>query len=139
MLAMKPKLGWQGRQIKQDRWWSKSRLDSSSYKEIFVQCGRHFEKPVRSQGEFVAACSFLPVLPPVAVHVLHLSLPVLVPGVGSGLAGTIAMESWKDGDRVIKIKFFNFMVELINFFLLVSVVVRLRTIIPEPAELRRVH
>ena len=64
---------------------------------------------------------------------------VLIRGVDGGLAGAIAMEAWKNRDRVTIVKPFNSVVQVINFADLISVVVRLGTIVPEPTELWRIH
>ena len=60
-----------------------------------------------------------------ALHVLHLHDPVLVPDVHGGLPGAIAMEAWKYRDGIINIKLFDFVVKVVNFVLFISVVIRL--------------
>ena len=73
--------------------------------------------------------------PPVAFDVPHLLLTVLVRDVDGGLTGAIAMKAWKIRDRVIMVKFFNFVVQIINFSYLISVVVRHGTIALWPTRL----
>ena len=79
-LALKPKLIWlDANSCRVDgEGYAGVRLDSCSYKEVFVEFCRHFEKPMRSQGELIAATYLL---------------PVLVPGFNGGLAGAVAVEA----------------------------------------------
>ena len=78
-------------------------------------------------------------LPPVALHVLHLDLPVLVPDVNGGLTGAIAVEAWKYWDRIINIKLCNFSIKVVNFFPFIIVIEGFWAIVGKPAQFRRVH